>query len=90
MTADFLRPPGLEQLGNARQTAGDVARLGAFGRNTRDDVGRLHLSTGIDRDDGVDREHVAGVAATAQLEDFAVLALDHKSRTQVLLAAGRA
>ena len=39
---------------------------------------------------GVDRQHVAGVAAAAQLEDLAVLALDHQRRTQILLAAGGA
>ncbi len=31
----FLRPARLEQLRHPRQTAGDVARLGAFGRDTR-------------------------------------------------------
>ena len=51
---------------------------------------RLHLGARIDRDDGVDRQHVAGVAAAAELEDLAVLALDHQRRTQVLLAAGGA
>src|SRR5262245_44101833 len=86
----FLRTPGLEQLGNARQTAGDVAGLGAFRRDAGDDVARLHLGGGIGRDDGVDRQHVAGVAAAGELEDLAVLALDHQRRAQVLLAAGGA
>ncbi len=36
----FLGPARFEQLGNPRQTAGDVARLGAFGRDTCNDVGR--------------------------------------------------
>ena len=48
------------------------------------------FDAGIDRDDGVDRQHVTGVAAAAELEDLAVLALDHQRRTQVLLAAGGA
>src|SRR5262249_34711296 len=86
----FLRPPGLEQFGDTRQTAGDVAGLGAFGRDTRDDVARLHLRVGIDRDDGVDRQHVSRVAAAGELEDLAILALDHQRRTQILLAAGGA
>ena len=34
----ILRPARLEQFGDARQTAGDVARLGAFQRNTREHV----------------------------------------------------
>ena len=50
---------------------------------------RFHLGAGIDRNDGVDRQRVAGVAAAAELQDFTVLALDHQRRTQVLLAAGR-
>src|SRR5271156_338768 len=59
----FLRPPRLEQLRHPRQTAGDVARLGAFRRDTGDDVGRLYLGARVNRDDRVDRQHVAGVAA---------------------------
>ena len=35
------RLPGLEQFGDAGQTAGDVPGLGALGRDTRDDVARL-------------------------------------------------
>src|SRR5262245_45954741 len=86
----LLRPARLEQLRHPRQTAGDVARLGAFGRNAGDDVAGLHLGAGFDRDDGIDRELIARVAAAAQLGDLAVLALDHDRRTQVGTAAGRA
>ena len=86
----LLGPPRLEQLGNARQTAGDVTRLGAFGRDAGDDVARLHMAVRIDRDDGVDGKHVAGVATARELEDLAVLAFDHQRRPQILLAAGRA
>ena len=85
----FLRPPRLEQLRHPRQTAGDVACLGAFGRDTRNDVARLHVAARIDRDDGIDRELVAGFAAARELEDLAAR-LDHDRRTQVLLVAGRA
>ena len=83
----LLRPPRLEQLRHPRQTAGDVARLGAFGRNARDDVARLHMRARIDRDDRVDRELVARLAAAAELQELAVLALDHHGRAQVLLVA---
>ena len=48
------------------------------------------MRAGIDRDDRVDRQHVARIAAARELEDLAVLALDHDRRTQVLLAAGGA
>ena len=50
----------------------------------------LMVSAKIDRQDGVDRQHVAGVAATRQLEDLAVLALDDDRRPQVGGAARRA
>ena len=41
------------------------------------------VRAGIDREDGVDREQVAGIAAARELEDLAVLALDDDRRTQV-------
>src|SRR5262252_184493 len=86
----FLRPARFEQLRHPRQTAGDIARLGAFGRNTRDDVRCLHMRTWINRNDRVYRQHVAGFAATAKLEDLLVLALDYEGGAQILLAARRA
>src|SRR5215211_3137391 len=86
----FLGPPCLEQLRHPRQAAGDVARLGALGRDTRDDVARLDVGPGIDRDDRIDGELVARLAAAAELRHLAVLALDHDCRTQVLAAAGGA
>src|SRR5262249_2534654 len=79
----------LEQFGNPRQTAGDVARLGAFGRDTGEDIARLDLGAGVDREDRVDRQHVAGVAAARQLQHLAVLALDHNRRPQVGAATRR-
>ena len=45
-----------EQLGDARQTAGDVAGLGAFARDTREHVAGLHLRARIDRQMAVDRQ----------------------------------
>src|SRR5581483_10381645 len=84
-----LRLASLEQFGHPRQTAGDVARLGAFGRDTGEDVARLDLGAGVDREDRVDREHVAGVAAPRQLQHLAVLALDHDRRAQIGAAALR-
>ena len=84
-----LRLASLEQFRHPRQTAGDVARLGAFGRDTGEDVARLDLGADVDRQDGVDRQHVAGVAATRELQDLAVLALDHDRRTQIRAAPRR-
>src|SRR6266851_7502308 len=81
---------GLEQFGDPRQTARDVARLGAFCRDTRQDVAGLDLAADVHRQDRVDRQHVAGIAATRELEDLAVLALDHDRRTQIRPAPRRA
>src|SRR6478735_3348688 len=84
-----LRLAGLEQFFNQRQTAGDVAGLGALGGDTRQDVAGLDLCAGVHRQNGVDRQHVAGIAATRQLEHLAVLALDHDGRTQIRPATRR-
>src|SRR4029077_15921500 len=85
----LLRPARLEQLRHPRQTAGDVARLGAFGRDAGDDVARADRGTRIDRNDRIDREQIARLAAARQLEHLAVLALDHDRGPQVLLSARR-
>src|SRR5262249_14949607 len=81
-------PARLEQLRHPRQTAGDVTGLGAFGRDARDDVAGLHMRSRIDRDDGVDRELVARLAAAGELHVLAGLVLDHDRRMQVHAAAG--
>src|SRR5450432_1802488 len=80
----------LEQFGHPRQTAGDVAGLGALGGDTRQDVAGLDLGADIDRQNGVDRQHVASLTATRELEDLAILALDDDGRTQVSAAPRRA
>ena len=80
---------GLEQFGHPRQTAGDVAGLGAFGRNTRQNVAWFHLCADVDRENRVDRQHVAGITATGELEDLAILALDDDRRTQIRPAPRR-
>src|SRR3954467_3715710 len=84
-----LRLAGLEQFRHPRQTAGDVAGLGAFRGNTRDHVAGLDLGADVDRQNRVDRQHVAGLAATRELEDLAVLALDDNGRTQIRAATRR-
>src|SRR6266478_561892 len=78
-----LRLAGLEQFRNPRQTAGDVAGLGALGGDTREDVAGLDLGADVDRQNRINRKHVAGFTATRQLEDFTILALDDDGRTQI-------
>src|SRR5215472_11318193 len=86
----FLRPARFEQLRHPRQTAGDVARLGAFGRNTRQDVARPDLGADVHRQDCIDRQHVARITTARQLQDLAVLALDDDRRPQIRPAPRRA
>src|SRR5690606_36722735 len=57
--AVVLRNARFEQLGNTRQTAGDVARLRRFAADTRQNVARLHFLTVLDRQHRADREQVA-------------------------------
>src|SRR6516164_3172090 len=85
----FFRTPRFEQFRHPWETTGDVACLGAFGWDTRNDVARLHVATRIDRDNGIDRKLIAGLAATGELEDL-VARFDDDGWTQVLLVARRA
>src|SRR3546814_3218203 len=47
--AVVLRNARFEQLGNTRQTAGDVARLRRFAADARQNVARLHFLAILDR-----------------------------------------
>ena len=79
----FLGLARLEQLRHARQTARDVARLGAFGRNTRQNVAGLHLRAVLHRQNGVDGKRITRLAAARQLHGLALLVDDDDGRTQV-------
>src|SRR5262249_54567094 len=57
-------------------------------RHAGNDVAGLHVTAGIDRKDGVDRQQIARLAAPGELENLTVLAFDDHGGTQVLLAAG--
>ena len=81
-----LRPAGLEQLRHPRQTAGDVAGLGAFGRQAGQHVAGLHLVAVADREDGAHRQQVAGLAAVGQALVGAVGVEHRHGRTQVRAA----
>ena len=78
-----LRPARLEQLRHPRQTAGDVARLGAFGGQARQHVAGLHLVAVADREDRPHRQQVAGLAAVGQALVVAVVVEHRHGRTQV-------
>src|SRR5215468_2515206 len=76
----FLRTARFEQFRHSRQTTGDVACLGAFGRDTRNNVTGLHVATRIDRDNGIDRKLISGLPAAGELENL-VARLDYNGRT---------
>src|SRR5690606_23465961 len=63
----ILRTTGFEQLGHTRQTAGDVLGLGALERNTRENVTGDDLFTGLNGDNRIHRQQVAGIATTVDL-----------------------
>src|SRR4029079_10872396 len=56
-----LRLACLEELGDARETTGDVLGLRAFARDLRDDVARLEQVAVLDDDVGADREEVTSL-----------------------------
>src|SRR3569833_3551145 len=84
-----FRLAGLEQIGDARQTAGDVAGLRGLLRNTRDHVAHAHRRAGFLIDDGARRQVIHGRelgAGDVQLLALLIHQLDHGA----LLFGGRA
>ena len=74
----------LEELGDARQTAGDVLGLGGLARDTRDDVAGLDAVALRHRDGRADRQEVPRVVlAVRDLQGLAVLVLERDARAQL-------
>src|SRR5690554_118531 len=88
--AGVFRGTGFEQLGHARQTTGNVARLLRFLRNTRQNFTDRYLLAIAHRDQRTDRErdidHVVGAGDT---DLFTALADQFDLRTHHDLAATR-
>src|SRR5579862_4297332 len=80
----------LEQLRHARQAARDVARLGAFRRDTRQQVAGLDVRALVHRQDRVDRQRIARLAAVRQLDGLARLVDDDERGTQLGRLGARA
>ena len=80
----FLGLARFEQLRHARQTARDVARLGAFRRNTRQHVAGADLRAVFHRENGVDRQRITHLADIRHGDDLALLVDDDEGRTQFL------
>ena len=63
----------LEQLGDARQAAGDVAGLGRFARDAGEHVAGLDQRPVLDRQDRVDRHEIARFEPVAEQQNLACL-----------------
>ena len=61
------RVTGFEELDDARQTAGDVLRLGGGARDLRQNVARIDLLAVVDHDVGAGGEQVLPLFALASL-----------------------
>src|SRR5690606_1114437 len=87
--AGILGRTRFEQLGHAWQTAGNIAGLLRFLRNTRQNVAHIDLLTVAHGDQGTDRERNAhGVLGAGDLDFLALLIDELDLRTHDLL--GRA
>ena len=81
----ILRLAGLEQVGHARQTTGDVAGLGRFLRDLGDDVADADRRAILQVDDRARRQQVLRrQVGTRDVEVLALLVDDAHDRTQVL------
>src|SRR5438105_3680558 len=84
----LLRLAGLEQLGHAGQTAGDVLGLGRLPRNAGDHLAGLDGIAVVHRDVGAHRQVVAGGGlGPGQVLRIAFLVLDADARLRLGVAA---
>lgn len=71
-----------KQLGNTRQTAGNILRLGAFSRNTGDNVTDFNLGTVVHRQNGINRQIVADFLAVVERNRLAFGIFQNNARFQ--------
>src|SRR5438132_1490705 len=84
----LLRLAGLEQLGHAGQTAGDVLGLGGLPRNAGDHLAGLDGIAVVDRDVGTHRQVVAGGGlGPGQVLRIALVVLDADAGLRLGVAA---
>ena len=83
---EILRLARLEQLGDTRQTAGDVARLRGFARDARQHVAGLDLRAVLDRQDRVDRQEVARLEPVRQVSTSPSSSRKRDARPQIAAA----
>src|SRR5690606_25156840 len=81
----FFRLARFEQVGNTRQTTGDVTGLGRFLRNTCNNATHTDLGTTPEAGDGTRRQEVLGRGISARHAHRLALGIDHTDqRTHVL------
>ena len=71
----LLRLARFEQIGNARQTTGDVAVLGGFLRDLGEHIADLDLGTVFDVDEGAARQHVVHRDIGSGVAQYVALAI---------------
>src|SRR5262249_51168261 len=85
-----LGAPRLEQFGDPRQTASDIAGLGGGDRNARQDVAGLDLGVHVDLQNGIDGKQIARFDAASDAHRFAAARfLDDDRRPQLTPARRR-
>src|SRR3990167_1515639 len=85
----FFRATRLEQVGNARQTTGDVAGLRGFLRDTGDNVTHAHLSTVGHPHQGVSRQEVLRRHVGTRQQQILAIFANHLHRRTDVLAGSR-
>ena len=74
---------GFEQLRDPRQTAGNIAGLRRFTRNSSEHVASINLLARLHRQDRVHRQKIARLQPVIQGQNFAVLVAKRHSRPEI-------
>src|SRR5471032_1526996 len=82
----FFRTTGFEQVGNTRQTTGDVASFRSFLRNPRDNVTDRDFRTVRHTDQGVGWQEVLSDYVSACQQQVLAVVIDHLHRRTNVLA----
>src|SRR5690606_35331196 len=82
----LFRTARFEQVGNTRQTTGDVAGLGSLLRDTRDNVTHIDLGTVGNTHQGVGRQEVLSRHVGTWQQQFLAIGIDHLDRRANILA----
>ena len=78
----IFRTTGLKQLGNTRQTTGNIFSLGAFSRNSRNNLTGLNFLPVFNRQNGIYRHIVTNFFAVVISNRLALFILEDNARLQ--------